>query len=90
MKKVKLYFPREFKYGDRVFEGDKVHEIEEEVPGFITRWIKRGCVVVEEEEKEEKVTKKKAKKKTRRKAVDKVENKDENDSDVKVTDELSE
>lgn len=59
MKKVKLFFPREMKYGGRVFEGGKVHEISEEVPGFITRWIKRGCTEVaylEEAEPEKTIT----------------------------------
>lgn len=50
--KVKLYFPVEHRYGDRVFEGDKVHEISEERPGFIERWLKRGCVFEKEMEKE--------------------------------------
>jgi len=53
MKKVKLFFPREMKYGDRVFEGGKVHEISEEKPGFINRWIMRGCIEEKEEELEE-------------------------------------
>lgn len=37
------------KYGKRIFEGGKVHEITEETPGFINRWIKRGCTEVKEE-----------------------------------------
>ena len=90
-KKIKLFFPREMIYGNRKFEGGKVHEISEEVPGFINRWLKRGCVEVKEEVKEEvvkKVTKKKAKKKVaRRKAVEKVEEKEENVEKIIASDE---
>lgn len=94
-KKVKLFFPREMVYGNRKFEGGKVHELTEEVPGFINRWLKRGCVEVkdeveerEEEEVVKKATKKKTKKKaTRRKAVEKVEEKDDNEEKVNSSDE---
>ena len=93
-KRVKLFFPREMVYGNRKFEGGQVHELTEEVPGFINRWLKRGCVEIKDEveEKEEEVVKKATKKKTkkkatRRKAVEKVEEKDDNEEKVNSSDE---
>lgn len=75
MKKVKLFFPREMKYGKRVFEGGKVHEISEEVPGFINKWIKRGCTEVKEELEPEKKVKpfRKKSKVSKKPKVEKVE-----------------
>lgn len=87
MEKVRMYFPREFKYGERIFKGDTIYEITEEVPGFIARWVRRGCVIQSDEEpivEEKKISKKKSKKKSSRKPVDKVEEKDENESEVNV------
>jgi len=75
MKKVKLYFPREMIYGKRVFEGGKVHEISEEVPGFIDRWIKRGCTIAI---KEEKPTRRPRNSRQEEKPIAKPEEKEEN------------
>lgn len=46
MKETQLYFPREERYGKRIFKGNQVHTIKEEVPGFINRWVRRGCTEV--------------------------------------------
>jgi len=46
MKKVKLFFPNTHKYGDRTFEEGTTHELNEECPGFISRWLNRGCQIV--------------------------------------------
>lgn len=69
MKKVKLFFPKEMKYGDRVYRGNMVHEISEEIPGFINRWLKRGCTEVKEEIEPEVKVKPFRKKTTKKKPV---------------------
>ncbi len=49
IKKAKLFFPENKYYNGEVFEGGKVHEIEERHEGFIQRWIKRGCSLIQAE-----------------------------------------
>jgi len=53
MKEAYLYFPKQCEYEDKVFEGDTIHLIKEEVPGFINRWIRRGCVEVDKADVEQ-------------------------------------
>ena len=50
-KKFKVFFPKTLEYNGRIFESGKVHDLEEEVPGFIERWIKRGCELVSDDSK---------------------------------------
>ena len=87
MKKVKLLFTSTHKYNGRVFEAGKVYEIQEERPGFIDRWIKRGCVEPKEDSKiqeapkevEEKPVQVDASKRRGRKSVEKPAEQAEND-----------
>lgn len=48
MEKVKVFFPKNLDYNERTFEKGQVYELEEECPGFIKRWLDRGCSIVEE------------------------------------------
>ena len=59
---MKIKFHKTMEYNGRIFKSGEIYDLEEEKPGFIDRWIKRGCSVVEEkkevakvEEKEENV-----------------------------------
>jgi hypothetical protein len=35
-------------YNNRIFEKGQTYNIEDEVPGFIQRWINRGCKIIED------------------------------------------
>lgn len=48
MEKVKVFFPENHEYNGKIFEKGQVYELEEECPGFIKRWLNRGCSIVEE------------------------------------------
>jgi len=48
MKKAKVFFPVNHNYNGRVFEQGQTYELEEECPGFIKRWLERGCTIVED------------------------------------------
>ena len=87
MKKVKLYFPREMKWRGVVYEGDKVHEISEEIPGLIARWLKRGCTEVVEKVEPPKEVKPFRKKTTKKKKTEKVEKEDKEDHNIEETNE---
>lgn len=50
MKKVKMYFPVTKKYNDITYEGDQIHEIEDRADGYVKRWLKRGCKLVDEKD----------------------------------------
>lgn len=48
METVKIKFIADHNYRDRVFRAGQTYELSEECPGFINRWLIRGCILVED------------------------------------------
>ena len=49
---VEVLFNSTHNYNGRIFEAGKSYKLIEEIPGFIQRWINRGCTIVDSAKQE--------------------------------------